>query len=85
MKPFPFPEPRNHPRSPARPLKETVSEEVLEQARAAAREFYTSCFWFWHPDFQIKTAMDVRSVVENLREYGGHKAWRVAQQLQKCL
>jgi len=85
MKPFPFPEPREHPRSPARPLKETVSEEVLEQARAAVREFGATCFWFRHPDAVIENVADVRVVVENLREYGGHRAWQVAQQLQKCL
>ncbi len=84
MKSFHFPEPAAHPRSPARPLKSTVSEEVLEQARAAVREFHTSCLWFWNRDATIST-VDVRAVVENLRDNGGHKAWRVAQQLQKCL
>ncbi len=75
----------NPPNSPARPLKETVSEEVLEQARAAVKEFYARCFWFWHPEATVNSAEDVRSVVENLRDYGGHQAWRIAQQLQKCL
>ena len=84
MKPFHFPEPTDHPRSPARPLKPTVSEEVLEQARTAVREF-PGCFWFRHPESTIETVDDVRVVVENLREYGGHRAWRVAQRLQKCL
>lgn len=84
MKSFHFPEPAAHPRSPARPLKSSVSEEVLEQARAAVREF-PGCFWFRHPESFIENVDDVRIVVENLREYGGHRAWHVAQRLQKCL
>ena len=68
--------------TPSRP----VSEAVLERARAVVREYYASCFWFWHPDAApVSTEEEVRLVIRNLREYGDHKAWRVAQELCKCL
>lgn len=63
-----------------------VPEAVLERARAAVREYYASCFWFWHPNATlVQTQDDVRLVIRNLREYGDHKAWLVAQELCKCL
>jgi hypothetical protein len=63
-----------------------VSEAVLERARAAVREYYSRCFWFRHPDAaQVQTEEEVRLVIRHLREYGDHKAWRVAQELCKCL
>ena len=43
------------------------------------------CFWFRHPEAGIRHLEDVRLVVEHLREYGGHRAWRSAQELQQCL
>lgn len=63
-----------------------VPEAVLERARAAVREYYPSCFWFRHPDAAlVQTEAEVRLVIHHLREYGDHKAWRVAQELCKCL
>ena len=62
-----------------------VPEAVLERARAAVREYFARCFWFWHPDHTVQTAEDVRLVIEQLREYGDHKAWKLAQGLHKCL
>ena len=62
-----------------------VSEALLERARAAVRLYFNSCFWFRHPDAPLDTADDVRVVVEHLREYGDHSAWRLAQELHKCL
>ena len=62
-----------------------VPEAVLERARAAVKEYYASCFWFRHPEAIIETAEDVRVVVEHLREYGDKKAWKVAQEIHKCL
>ena len=43
------------------------------------------CFWFWNPDAPLRTVDDVRSVIEHLRKYGDKQAWRVAQELVKCL
>ena len=62
-----------------------VAEDVLAQARAAVKEYYSSCFWFRHPEAEIRSAEDVRVVIEHLREYGDKRAWRVAQDLQRCL
>lgn len=62
-----------------------VPEAVLEHARAAVKEYYASCFWFWHPDATIETTADVRQVIGYLRKYGGKAAWRRAQEIHKCL
>ena len=62
-----------------------VPEAVLERARAAVKEYYSSCFWFRHPEATVETAEDVRVVVEHLREYGDKKAWKIAQEIHKCL
>lgn len=65
--------------------KPPVPEAVLERARAAVREYYTSCFWFWNPKATIGTDDDVRQVIGNLRKHGGKAAWRLAQEIHKCL
>lgn len=57
---------------------------VVERARALVKA-YPECFWFWRPDAEIHSAEDVRLVVQHLREYGGHRAWREAQELHQCL
>jgi hypothetical protein len=33
----------------------------------------------------VRHLEDVRLVVEHLREYGDHRAWREAQELHRCL
>ena len=58
--------------------------ELVERATALVRS-YPECFWFWHPEAQIRHLEDVRLVVEHLREYGGWREWRAAQDLHKCL
>lgn len=58
--------------------------ELCERAANLVRN-YPECFWFRHPDARIRHLEDVRLVVEHLREYGGHRAWREAQELNKCL
>lgn len=65
------------PSSPAPP-------ELIERAAALVRA-YPECFWFWHPDAKVDDIGGVRLVVENLRKYGGHRAWREAQALYRCL
>ena len=62
-----------------------VPEAVLERARAAVRRYHLECFWFWRIDAPIRSADDVRSVIEHLRGYGDRGAWRVAQEIQRCL
>lgn len=62
-----------------------VSEALLERARAAVRQYYALCFWFRHPEAPIETAEDVRLIIRHLREYGDQKAWKLAQELHKCL
>lgn len=49
------------------------------------REYDVDCFWFRHPEAKVRFLGDVRIVVEHLREYGNWRAWRSAQELQRCL
>ena len=58
--------------------------ELIERASELVRQF-PECFWFWHPDARVRHLADVRLVVEHLREYGGWRAWRSAQELHRCL
>jgi hypothetical protein len=58
--------------------------ELVERATALVQR-HPECFWFRHPQARIRYLEDVRLVVEHLREYGDHQAWRDAQELQKCL
>ena len=55
-------------------------------ARASALVcLHPECFWFWHPEAQVRDFDDVRLVITHLREYGDRRAWRDAQELQRCL
>ena len=58
--------------------------ELVERAMTFVGK-YPECFWFWHPDARVRHLEDVRLVIEHLREYGGHSAWRDAQDLYRCL
>ena len=58
--------------------------DLVARAEAAVSEF-SECFWFWRPGARVRYLDDIRLVVTHLREYGGWKAWRVAQDLQRCL
>ena len=57
---------------------------LVERASELLRK-YPECFWFRHPEARIRYVDDVRLIVEHLREYGGHRAWRDAQELHRCL
>lgn len=59
--------------------------ELIARAEALVREYDVHCFWFWHPEAKVRFFGDVRLVVEHLREYGNWRAWRAAQELQRCL
>lgn len=69
----------------------TPAPQALCERAAALVRRYPECFWFWHPDAltypeaRMRHLEDVRLVVEHLREHGGHRAWRDAQDLQRCL
>ena len=58
--------------------------ELVECAAALVRS-HPECFWFRHPEARIRHLEDVRLIVEHLREYGDHRAWRSAQELHQCL
>ena len=58
--------------------------DLVARAKAAVSEFH-ECFWFRHPEARVRYLDDVRLIITHLREYGGWKAWRVAQELQRCL
>lgn len=61
-----------------------ISPDLLAQASKLVKQFH-ECFWFWHPETRVENAEDVRLVIENLRTYGGHRAWWAAQELHQCL
>lgn len=65
------------------PTGPPVSQEVVEVARRAVKEFHES-FWWWNADFVPQTTEDVREIVLNLRK-GGPRAWQRAQELNACL
>ncbi|MBE0544830.1 MAG: hypothetical protein IH623_26120 [Verrucomicrobia bacterium] len=75
---------------PELPPPTPAPAELCERAAALVRN-HRECFWFWHPDAlshpenHLRHLEDVRLVVEHLREYGGHRAWCDAQDLQRCL
>jgi hypothetical protein len=66
------------------PLPAPAPPELVERASALVKG-HPECFWFRHPDARIRYLEDVRLVVEHLLEYGGHHAWREAQDLHRCL
>lgn len=57
---------------------------LIERASELIRS-HPECFWFRHPEAQIRHLEDIRLVVEHLREYGDRRAWWAAQELHKCL
>lgn len=58
--------------------------ELCARAAALVRS-HPECFWFWHPEARVFYLEDVRLVVNQLREYGDHRAWWDAQELHRCL
>ena len=66
------------------PAMTPVPPELVAQAAALVKQ-YPECFWFWHSEARIRHLEDVRLVVEQLREYGGRRAWLDAQDLYRCL
>jgi len=67
------------------PAQTPAPPELIAKAEALVREYSVHCFWFWHPDAKVRFMGDVRLVVQHLREYGNWRAWRAAQELQRCL
>ena len=66
------------------PIENCDSESMLAEASRLVKEF-PECFWFRHPEATVDNRDDVVLVIRHLREYGGHRAWRAAQQLwKKC-
>lgn len=59
--------------------------ELVAKAEAAVREFEVQCFWFWRPDAVVRTVEDIQVVIKELRRNGDRRAWRAAQELQRCL
>lgn len=58
--------------------------ELAARAMALVDEFPSS-LWFRHPEARVRYLDDVRIIVHHLREYGGWKEWKAAQELQECL
>jgi hypothetical protein len=68
----------------ALPERIPAPPELVEKAEELIRT-YSGCFWFWHPEARVRYWDDLPLVVEHLRDYGDKKAWRAAQDLQRCL
>jgi hypothetical protein len=67
------------------PERVPASGELIALAAQAVRDFKGDCFWFRHPEARIRYRNDIQVIIRHLREYGGWKAWRRAQEIQKCL
>lgn len=52
----------------------------VREARRAFRQFYTSCFWFCDPNYQV-TLRDVPWVAEQLMKHGGRRGWETGARL----
>jgi hypothetical protein len=61
-----------------------VPEAVLARAHALVKE-YAHCFVAWSRTPIINSRDDVKEVIQELRAYGGHRAWKSAQELLLCL
>lgn len=59
--------------------------ELVAKAKELVHEYSATCFWFRHPEADVRYLDDVRLVVHHLREYGNRRAWLAAQELQRCL
>lgn len=52
----------------------------IREARRAYREFHTSCFWSFDPDYLV-TEKDVPWVASRLMEFGGRDGWALGTRL----
>ncbi|MFW5925735.1 MAG: hypothetical protein ACOCV4_06180 [Myxococcota bacterium] len=53
---------------------------AVREARRAFREFHTTCFWSFDPDYRI-TRQDVPWVADRLMRYGGRRGWEIGARL----
>jgi len=61
-----------------------VAPELLAKGEELVRTF-RECFWFRHPEAEIRNIEDLHLLVQHMREYGGWREWRAAQDLHQCL
>ncbi len=52
----------------------------VREAQRAYKEFHTSCFWSFDPDYRI-TEKDVDWVARRLMEFGGRSGWNLGARL----
>jgi hypothetical protein len=57
-------------------------EERLSHAQEAYRLYRTQCFWSMRRNL-IVTEENLPLIIEGLKQYGGHKGWKLAHAL--CL
>lgn len=68
------------------PPSSSASEALAHVERATELiQEYPQSFCFGYVRFNVSELKDMRMVIERLREYGNHDAWRDAQKFQKCL
>jgi hypothetical protein len=65
------------------PPRVIAPPELVAQAEDLVKEYGAQCFWFRHPEARVKYLDDVDLVIQRLREYGDHAAWKDAQALKK--
>jgi hypothetical protein len=55
-------------------------ERRLALAQQAFLDFKAQCFWSWDPDAPIEER-HIPNIIEGLREFGGHKGYRIVAEL----
>jgi hypothetical protein len=53
---------------------------AVREARRAFREFHTTCFWSFDPDYRV-TREDIPWVADRLKRYGGRRGWEIGARL----
>ena len=73
-------EPREISLSPVNNDRQSERERKLRLACEAFQEFSVQCFWSWNENAEI-TEETIPLIVEGLRHYGGHRGYRIADEL----
>jgi len=54
--------------------------ERFARAQEAYRQYRTQCFWSMRKDL-IVTEENLPLIIEGLKQYGGHRGWKLAHTL----
>jgi hypothetical protein len=64
------------------PNSTMTTEERLRRAQTAYQLYRTQCFWSMRRNLVV-TEENLPLIIEGLKQYGGHKGWKLAHEL--CL